>query len=687
MALLESLYDPDREKLKSRRSSGKAKVLNKAPAPLQVTAEQILREALERQDEEAKAPVLRITDPEELASYQLRKRKEFEDVIRRQRMSTGIWMKYAAWEATQHEWERCRSIYERALDVDYRNHSVWLKYAEFEMKNRFVNHARNIWDRAVQLLPRVDQLWFKYSLMEETLGNMDLARAIFERWMKWHPGPNAWESYIKLEMRCSGRREQRLSRTRQIWLRYTRSHANVESFMKWAKFEEKHANIIKAREVYARALEELGKDAHIAKLFIAFAGLEQKAKEIDRSRVIYKFALDHIPKHLAADLYARYTAFEKQHGGRDSIDEVILSKRRFQYEEELKSNPRNYDVWFDYVKLEESNNNFERIRDVYERSISQLPPLKEKRYWRRYIYLWIRYAIFEELTAKDIDRARSVYAKCCEHIPHEEFTFAKVWLMRANLEIRAKDLTSARKILGESLGRCPKPKLYWGYIEIETKLLEIERCRKLYQKFLEFAPDNCLAWSSFAKLEESSGETARARQIFELAIEQQALDMPENIWKDYIDFEIKVEELDRAKDLYERLLERTKNVKVWRSYALFEAQRGAIDVARGIYEKADVHFRAEGDDGKLSRVDVIQSWKEFEIKHGTKESLEIVEKKTPKQVKKKKLLHDESGNATGWHEYVDFIFPDSAMQRSNLAILEAARKWKRRKLDEDEEMA
>jgi crooked neck len=54
---------------------------------------------------------------------------------------------------------RARSIYERALDVDYRNPPLWIKYAELEMKNKFVNHARNIWDRAVTLLPRVDLFW------------------------------------------------------------------------------------------------------------------------------------------------------------------------------------------------------------------------------------------------------------------------------------------------------------------------------------------------------------------------------------------------------------------------------------------------------------------------------------------------------------------------------------------------
>eukprot|EP00967_Tisochrysis_lutea_P104214 scaffold158010_cov23-Tisochrysis_lutea.AAC.1 len=47
--------------------------------------------------------------------------------------------------------------------------------------------------------------------------------------------------------------------------------------------------------------------------------------------------------------------------------------------------------------------------------------------------------------------------------------------------------------------------------------------------------------------------------------------MPEALWKAYIDFEISVRQRQRTRILYERLLDRTKHVKVWLSYASFEA--------------------------------------------------------------------------------------------------------------------
>lgn len=52
--------------------------------------------------------------------------------------------------------------------------------------------------------------------------------------------------------------------------------------------------------------------------------------------MIYKYALDRIPKSQAQELFKNYTMFEKKFGDRRGIEDVIVSKRRFQYEEEVK---------------------------------------------------------------------------------------------------------------------------------------------------------------------------------------------------------------------------------------------------------------------------------------------------------------------------------------------------------------
>ncbi|CAF1666192.1 unnamed protein product, partial [Didymodactylos carnosus] len=134
-------------------------------------------------------------------------------------------------------------------------------------------------------------------------------------------------------------------------------------------------------------------------------------------RMIYKYALENLPKTSCDDIFKAYTIHEKKYGDRTGIEDVITSKRKFQYDEELKENPMDYDTWFDYLRLLESEGDFNLIRDTYEKAISQVPPLQEKRYWRRYIYLWINYALFEELEANDFDRTREVYKACLNLLP------------------------------------------------------------------------------------------------------------------------------------------------------------------------------------------------------------------------------------------------------------------------------
>ncbi|GJR55345.1 crooked neck-like protein 1 [Tanacetum coccineum] len=744
------------------------RVKNKTPAPVQITAEQILREARERQEAEIRPPKQKITDPTELADYRLRKRKEFEDLIRRVRWNKSVWVKYAKWEESQKDFNRARSVWERALDVDYRDHTMWLKYADVEMKNKFIQHARNVWDRAVTLLPRVDQLWYKYIHMEEMLGNVagvvkifavncqrnvrqsfllhivkigDIliirymfnfrssilllcrgilavlshlitanvcslssvpleigARQIFERWMSWEPDQQAWLSYIKFELRYN-----EIERARAIYERFMQCLPKVGAWIRFAKFEMKNGEIARARNCYERAVDKLADDEEAETLFVAFAEFEEKCKETERARCIYKFALDHIPKGRAEDLYRKFVAFEKQYGDREGIEDAIVGKRRFQYEEEVRKNPLNYDSWFDYVRLEESVGNKQRIREVYERAIANVPPADEKRYWQRYIYLWINYALYEELDAQDVPRTRDVYSECLKLIPHKKFSFAKVWLLAAQFEIRQLNLSGARAVLGNAIGIAPKDKIFKKYIEIELQLGNMDRCRKLYEKYLEWSPENCYAWSKYAELERSLMETERARAIFELAIAQPALDMPELLWKAYIDFEIAEGEFERTRQLYERLLDRTKHLKVWISYAKFEAsameeveqqeelpedvlkeqRQQCIKNARRVFENAVSYYRTSAPELKEERAMLLEEWLNMESGFGELGDIELVRVKLPKKLKKRRQIEIDDGPA-GYEEYIDYLFPEES-QASNLKILEQAYKWKKQKVAYDDE--
>lgn len=626
----------------------KSVVKNRAPAPIQITAEQILLEAHERQDAAARAPRRRLADADELHEHRMAKRKAFEDSVRSQRHHVGTWLKYAQWEEAQHEFRRARSVFERALDVDYKTPALWLKYAEMEMRHKFINHARNVWDRAVTLLPRVAQFWYKYAFMEEMVGDVDAARRVFERWMEWQPDDQAWYAYIKLELRAHA-----VERARALYERYVACFPSEKAYLKFAKWEERQQlQLPRARRVYERAIEELRADEKSQQLYVAFAAFEERCREPERARAIYQFALDQLPRDAAPQLYSAFIAFEKQHGDKARIEEVVIAKRRVVYEQQVAANAFDYDAWLAYIKLEENEavaaQAFGRAREVYERAIANVPPLAEKKFWRRYIYLWIKYALFEELLAADEspERCRQVYTTCLALVPHTKFTFAKIWILYAKFLIRQRDVQAARLALGESLGKCPKKKLFRNYIELELMMGEIDRCRKIYAQFLLFDPQNCETWHKYASLEVQVGETERARAIYELAIKQPVLDMPEMIWKAYIDFEIENGETELTRALYERLLERTKHVKVWISFAQFEATSD-LETAREVFERALRYLKEQvSEDKKEERVLCLETWLAMEEKDGDAAKVKKVREMLPRKVTKQRMAYAQDGVRT-----------------------------------------
>ncbi|KAK0936233.1 NineTeen Complex (NTC) component [Friedmanniomyces endolithicus] len=666
-------------------SRGPPRVKNKAPAPQQISAEQLLREAVDRQEPALTAPTQRFADLEELHEYQGRKRKDFEDYVRRNRLNMGNWMRYAAWELEQKEYRRARSVFERALDCEPTNVQLWVRYVESEMKERNINHARNVLDRAVTIMPRVDKLWYKYVYMEEMLGNIAGTRAVFERWMSWEPDEAAWNAYIKLEKRYG-----EYERARNVFERFTIVHPEARNWIKWARFEEENGTSDLVREVFGMSIETLADEFMDEKIFIAYARFEAKLKEYERARAIYKYALDRMPRSKSAILHKQYTTFEKQFGDREGVEDVVLAKRRVMYEEQVKDNPKSYDTWFDYARLEESSpsSDPERVRDVYERAIAQVPPSQEKRHWRRYIYLWLFYALYEELQARDTSRAAQVYSEALKLVPHKHFTFAKLWILKAQFHLRQSDLSQARKTMGLAIGMCPKNKLFRAYIETELQLFEFLRCRTLYEKWIERDSGNCSAWIKFAELERGLDDLERARAIYELAVNQPVLDMPELLWKAYIDFEEDVAEeaveYERTRKLYERLLQKTEHVKVWISYARFELNipdfehpeseavaPESITRARSVFERAHKLYK----DRRLveERVALLNAWKSFEDTHGGEEAREAIAKQMPRRVKKRRRLDDDS-----FEEYMDYVFPADDEGSAKMSKLMAmAQKWKK----------
>ena len=159
----------------------------------------------------------------------------------------------------------------------------------------------------------------------------------------------------------------------------------------------------------------------------------------------------------------------------------------------------------------------------------------------------------------------------------------------------------------------------------------------------------------YAEFEGALGETDRARAIFSLAIglkdaqtipdgtssignsgpSQIALDMPEKVWKAYIDFEVENGQIGQARTLYRALLQRTKHVKVWASFAKFEAELARnMGQVRELMEQAQDHFRDVQPDLKEERKMLLETWLDIELNQGDTKHIDAVKSKLPIKVKK-----------------------------------------------------
>ncbi len=105
-------------------------------------------------------------------------------------------------------------------------------------------------------------------------------------------------------------------------------------------------------------------------------------------------------------------------------------------------------------------------------------------------------------------------------------------------------------------------------------------------------------------------------------------------------------------------------------------ESGRAAKARDTYSRAYTFLKKKGV--KDERVVLLDAWTDFEREYGTQETLEDVEAKAPRSVKKRRRLMDDQGQPAGWEEYIDYIFPDDEEEKPNLKLLAMAHQWKQK---------
>lgn len=139
-----------------------------------------------------------------------------------------------------------------------------------------------------------------------------------------------------------------------------------------------------------------------------------------------------------------------------------------------------------------------------------------KEEWKPYTYFIMQVAMFFEIVMGNFEQAQLLWDNLGRTVPHRQVPFAKIWTETAGFYIRRMDVTSARKTLGRGIGLgCRKLKLYKFYVDMELKLGEIDRARKVAATMVEKCPQNPDAWLLLAAVESNTNQ-GRVRAIYVL---------------------------------------------------------------------------------------------------------------------------------------------------------------------------
>lgn len=679
-------------------------VLGKA-AQTQVSSADILDHANQLKQSTFKRPEQTIQDLEELRSYQLTKRREFEQQLNKNRLNFGQWIRYAKWEVQHnHDFQRARSVMERALEVNGQHVPFWVRYIEMELLHRNINHARNLLDRGVTLLPKTDKLWFMYVQTEEAVGNFRGARSVFERWVTWKPPRVAWTAYAEFE-----RRYDEWENARSVYLRYvSQNPGDSGMWQDWLLFETSQpppdaVQTARIRGIFEKAVDtllqaEFRHDDGISGIVVQWTEWEVVQAEYARARSIFTLLLDRdlLSQHQKAPVFQAFSEFEKRHG-EGTTGATLQLKRRLQYRLEVDADPRDYDAWWELAKTDNAV-------DVLQQAVVSAPETRTKLVaWRRYVFLWLKLALTLEFDVRNLEAARATWKRAIGAIPHRHFTFGKLWVQYAQFELRHGGLSAARKALGRAIGQTgdkPKRNIFRYYILLETQLAEWDRVRKLYEKWLEtallcdYVNHTQLALpvlQEYVQFEQNMGESERCVALFAMAMDMASSSptvkfSPENeLVTSYVDF---LKEEFMYTEARAVLRGRTETgVDSWIALALFESsilspqQLEELELIEGdtqfsigehhhketrrVFNEAYNRYKAASDGGNGLRL--LEAWRTYEEAHGTTQSLADVEKKKPTPIRKRREVDGVD------EVYTEYVFPEFKPNIS--AFLANAQKW------------
>lgn len=231
--------------------------------------------------------------------------------------------------------------------------------------------------------------------------------------------------------------------------------------------------------------------------------------------------------------------------------------------------------------------------------------------------VWIRYMAFF-LQMVEIDKARQVAERALKTISfREEKEKFNVWIALLNLENRYGTPQSLSNVLERAVSYSNPKHIYLALFKIYDASGNTDKVSEVYATLRKKFKTSCKVWSQMGMHHYSKGNLAEARKTFE----QSLICLPKlkhikNIMK-FAQYEYKYGDAERGRTIVEGVLSNfPKRVDLWSVYVDMEIKANEIDAARRLFDRV-ITLRFSSKKMKF----FFKKFLEFEKKHGNDESV------------------------------------------------------------------
>ncbi|KAG0682413.1 NineTeen Complex (NTC) component [Pichia californica] len=435
--------------------------------------------------------------------------------------------------------QRKRTEYENALRRNRFNYGQWMRYAQFEIDQKDQRRARSIFERALEVDYKNVSMWIRYIQTEIKNKNINHARNLLER--------------------VTGL----LPRIDKLWYMYI-------------TIEESIGNIVAVNEIFENWLQW----KPIKDVWIHFLEFKERYEEYESERLLFeKF----VTSFCDSDSWLRWVEFEKKHGDYINVENVFkLGVNAIFTKGKLDSK-----FLISWIRYEHSNHKFDKVKELYDFGFKALNNDDIKNLQKFQTNFEKQYGVDTHNVEKYVLLKRKIVYE--EKLNQNQSDYETWWIyfnliIDSNIGIREDEIRKHFEIATNIIPKILEITKWIPYFYIcyryalweEFDNREVTNAKNIYEKLLKIIPFKKLNiiqfWYKYADFQIRNYDINSMRKVLGQAI---GLTSSPDIIMYYIKFEIKLRYFDRARKLYNKLIELyPENWNNWLDYFNFEDSLG-----------------------------------------------------------------------------------------------------------------